>query len=135
MAAKWSDVRRTHSAKVERESRAWVRAEAAKVPLRQMRKARAMTQVSIARRLNVNQAAISQMESRSDMYLSTLRAYVEALGGTLDIRAQFPEGEILLNDLTDLNAPPRSAGGADATTVRATPRPPKRKKQAKARAA
>lgn len=132
MAAKWSDVRRTHSAKVERETRAWVRAEAAKIPLRQMRKARAMTQVNLARRLNVNQAAISQMESRSDMYLSTLRAYIEALGGTLDIRARFPEGEIVLNELTDLNVPPRSARNANAATVRATPRLPKRKKPARA---
>lgn len=132
MAAKWSDVRRTHSAKVERETRAWVRAEAAKIPLRQMRKARALTQASIARRLNVNQAAISQMESRSDMYLSTLRAYIEALGGTLDIRAQFPEGEIVLNELTDLNAPPRSAHSTNAATVRATPRPAKRRRPARA---
>jgi hypothetical protein len=42
------------------------------------------------------------MEKRSDMYLSTLRSYVEAMGGRLDIRAVFPEGEVVLEHLSDL---------------------------------
>jgi len=42
------------------------------------------------------------MEKRSDMYLSTLRSYVEAMGGRLDIRAVFPSGEIVLEQLTDI---------------------------------
>lgn len=105
MAAKWKDVRRGHAPKVERASQQWVRREVAKIPLAQLRKARSMTQMSLARLLNVNQAAISQMEGRSDMYLSTLRSYIEALGGSLEIRAKFAEGEICLERMSDLTPP------------------------------
>jgi hypothetical protein len=42
------------------------------------------------------------MEKRSDMYLSTLRSYVEAMGGSLDIRAVFPDGEVVLERFSDV---------------------------------
>jgi transcriptional regulator with XRE-family HTH domain len=59
-----------------------------------MRKARSMTQVAVAERLHVDQGSVSKLEGRTDMYLSTLREYVEALGGTLELRADFPDGSI-----------------------------------------
>jgi DNA-binding transcriptional regulator YiaG len=58
--------------------------------LRELRAARAMSQVELARRLGVKQAEISKMERRTDMYLSTLREYVEGLGGSLSVIADFP---------------------------------------------
>lgn len=66
----------------------------ASMPLDKMRKARSLTQIAVAARLHVDQGSISKLEGRTDMYLSTLREYVEALGGTLELRADFPDGSI-----------------------------------------
>ena len=99
MTAKWKDVRRPLSP--ERESRlaGKIRAEVERLPLADIRKARALTQTRLAEILQINQAAVSKIEQRSDMYLSTLRSYIEAMGGSLEIRAVFPEAEILLDHL------------------------------------
>ncbi len=105
MAKKWQEVRRTLSPEREARIAARVREEMAKLPLAEVRKARAMTQVRLAELLQVNQAAISKVEQRSDMYLSTLRSYIEAMGGTLEVRAIFPEGEILLEQLGSESTP------------------------------
>lgn len=59
--------------------------------LEQMRKARALTQKKLAKKLGIAQVAVSRMESRSDLLLSTLRSYVEAMGGTLDLVVRFPD--------------------------------------------
>jgi DNA-binding XRE family transcriptional regulator len=66
--------------------------ELEKIPLSQLRKARKLTQTDLAGKLGVDQAAVSRVESRSDLYLSTLREYIEAMGGQLEIRADFPNG-------------------------------------------
>ena len=58
--------------------------------LQQLRKARAQTQDALARTLGGQQAAVSKLERRADMYVSTLRGLIEALGGTLEIHARFP---------------------------------------------
>ena len=59
--------------------------------LQQMRKARALTQKKLAKKLGVAQVAVSKLENRSDLLLSTLRSYVEAMGGTLDLVVRFPD--------------------------------------------
>lgn len=59
--------------------------------LRELRKARHLTQVSVARELGVSQDAVSRMEQRSDLLLSTLRRTVEAMGGSLSLVARFPD--------------------------------------------
>ena len=59
--------------------------------LKALRKARAWTQVRVAQELGVHQVAVSRMEQRSDLLLSTLRAYVESLGGSLSLVAEFPD--------------------------------------------
>ena len=58
--------------------------------LREIRKAQRRSQAKVAKKLHVNQAAVSKIESRTDMYVSTLRSYIEAMGGSLEIIAQFP---------------------------------------------
>jgi len=60
--------------------------------LDEIRQAREKTQQDVAKLLNVNQAAVSKLEGRMDMYVSTLRKYIEALGGQLEIAARFPDG-------------------------------------------
>ncbi len=59
--------------------------------LREIRKARQCSQVELAKRLGMNQGDLSKFERRTDVYLSTVRHYVEALGGTLELVATFPE--------------------------------------------
>jgi DNA-binding XRE family transcriptional regulator len=60
--------------------------------MRELRKARNITQVELAKELNVKQEQISRIEKRSDLLISTLRRQVEALGGELTILASFPQG-------------------------------------------
>lgn len=62
--------------------------------LQTLRKSRNVTQVVLAQSMRVEQAAVSKVEHRDDMYVSTLRDYIEALGGTLKLVASFPEGDI-----------------------------------------
>lgn len=58
--------------------------------LQKLRRAQGMTQAAMAEALGIGQDGVSRLEQRSDMRLSTLRGYVEALGGTLSIVAEFP---------------------------------------------
>ena len=64
---------------------------AEEMTLRELRKARALTQASVARELGISQDAISRLEKRSDLLLSTLRRTVEAMGGSLSLIARFPD--------------------------------------------
>jgi transcriptional regulator with XRE-family HTH domain len=59
--------------------------------LRQLRDVRERSQEEIAKRLGVKQAAVSKLERRTDMYVSTLRSLIQAMGGELDIVARFPD--------------------------------------------
>ena len=64
---------------------------AEEMTLRELRKARQLTQASVARELGISQDAISRLERRSDLLLSTLRRTVEAMGGSLSLIARFPD--------------------------------------------
>ena len=105
MTNPWKEVRRTLSTEREARVKTRVANELARLPLTELRRARSMTQTHLAEILRVNQAAISKMEQRSDMYVSTLRSYVEAMGGRLDIRAIFPEGEVVLDQFGEEQVP------------------------------
>jgi hypothetical protein len=83
-------------ARLPAERRAKVDARAAlliaeEMTLRDLRRALQRTQVRLARDLGVKQETVSRLEKRSDMLLSTLRGYVEAMGGELDLVAKFPD--------------------------------------------
>lgn len=64
---------------------------AEEMTLRELRKAHKLTQQRLAESLGVGQDQICKLEQRSDLLLSTLRSYVEAMGGKLTIMAEFPE--------------------------------------------
>ena len=64
---------------------------AEEMTLRELREARRLTQVSVARELGIGQDAVSRLEQRSDLLLSTLRKTVEAMGGNLSLIARFPD--------------------------------------------
>ena len=74
----------------------------AEMPLHELRRARALTQQDMAKMLKVNQPAVSKLEQRADMYVSSLRSYVEAVGGQLKIVAEFPEGEIAITNFSNV---------------------------------
>ena len=70
--------------------------------LDELREAREMTQVHLAKVLGVNQAAVSKLERRTDMYVSTLQDFVKAMGGELKITARFPEGSVEINQFGEV---------------------------------
>ena len=74
------------------ENKRRVREELQRMALDELRNAKQLTQQDMAELLDVPQSSISRIEQRADMYLSTLRNYVQAMGGILQIQAVFPEG-------------------------------------------
>jgi transcriptional regulator with XRE-family HTH domain len=64
------------------------------MPLHELRAARELSQQALASRLRTDQSSVSRIERRADMYVSTLRAFIEAMGGELEITAHFPEGTV-----------------------------------------
>ena len=64
---------------------------AGEMTLSELRKARRLTQVSLARELGITQDGVSRLERRSDLLLSTLRKAIEAMGGSLSLIARFPD--------------------------------------------
>jgi len=74
---------------------------AEEMTLMELRRARKLTQVTVAKKLGVTQDSISRLEKRSDMLISTLRKTVQAMGGDLSIVAQFPNSApIVLNGIS-----------------------------------
>ncbi len=79
--------------------------------LQQLRKAKALTQAQLAETLGIRQATIAKMEKRSDLMISTLRSYVEAMGGRLSLIVEFPDRlPVHLGGLGDVEQPPSSTG-------------------------
>ena len=74
----------------------------AEMPLNKLRRARGLSQKMLAEVLHVQQASIAKMEKRTDMYLSTLRSHIEAMGGQLDVIARFPDGAVKINNFREL---------------------------------
>jgi transcriptional regulator with XRE-family HTH domain len=64
------------------------------MPLDQLRKSRQMTQLQVASKLGVHQSEVSKIEHRSDLCISTLAQYVQAIGGRMEIRAVFDDREV-----------------------------------------
>jgi len=81
----------------------------ATLPLQEIRQARKLSQEELAARLHVNQAAVSKVEHRTDLYISTLRKHIEAMGGTLIIQAEFPEGRYELETFGSISEEPAVA--------------------------
>jgi transcriptional regulator with XRE-family HTH domain len=78
--------------------------------LRQVREARKRSQEEVAKKLHIKQAAVSKLERRADMYLSTLRRYIEAMGGKLEIVARFPNQVVRITQFEMLDSEQRPQG-------------------------
>ena len=80
----------------------------AEMPLHELRRARALTQQELAETLQVSQPAIAKLEQRADIYVSSLRSYIEAVGGRLRIVAEFPEGEVAITNFSQAGTDDRA---------------------------
>lgn len=94
MSKKFSELRTKMSPEAQARSAARAEGMILEMRLQELRKSRHVTQVRVAEAMGVEQTAISKLEHRSDMYLSTVYEYIKALGGELKLVASFPEGDI-----------------------------------------
>lgn len=84
---------------------------AEEMTLRELRHARKLTQVRVAKKLGITQDSVSRLEKRSDLLLSTLRKTVEAMGGNLSLVAEFPDREpVVLSGIAEDEPGPKPAG-------------------------
>ncbi len=104
MAKTYEDVLATFSPKDQADIRAGTRKLMAEyATITDLRKARNKTQVNVAKELKVQQSTVSRLEKQTDMKLSTLRQYIEAIGGELELVARFPEeGALTIKGLEKL---------------------------------
>lgn len=104
----------------ERRARISARVEellAEQLSLRDLRKLRALTQEYVANALGGKQVYVSRIEQRADVKLSTLRDYVEALGGELQLLVTFPDQEPVMIGKLGKSAPARRATGKRRTAA------------------
>ena len=90
MSRPFSELRTKMSPAAQVDARALTEQLIKAMPLQELRTAREQTQEALARELGIKQAAVSRLERRADMYVSTLRRFIQAMGGDLDIIARFP---------------------------------------------
>ena len=79
-----------------------VQAAIAEMPLNELRRAREFTQTTLATTMATSQSEVSKIEQRTDCYVSTLRTFIEAMGGELDIVARFPDGAVKISQFSEL---------------------------------
>ncbi len=100
MARNFEELRKKMSRQAGARSKVAARKMIQALPLAKLRDARNRTQVNLARRLNIDQSAVSMIEHGNNLYLSTLSDAVRAMGGELELTAKFPSGEIHIVTLT-----------------------------------
>ena len=102
MTNKFAELRSRMSPQAQARAADRAQAMLAAMPLNELRKARGLSQKMLAELLHVQQPSIAKMEKRTDMYLSTLRSHIEAMGGQLEVIARFPEGSVRISNFGDL---------------------------------
>ena len=88
-------------------------AEPARLQILSVLRARELTVSGLVDETGLGQANVSKIERRTDVYISTLRSYVEAMGGELEITAKFPQGEVKIKQFEIIDEKAR------------TPKPPR----------
>lgn len=103
MARKFAELEAKMSAEAIARSDALYQRMVAEMALHELRRARGITQENLAKALGIKQPNVAKMEKRADTYISTLRAAIEAMGGTLDIVARFPEGNVKITNFSSID--------------------------------
>lgn len=71
--------------------------------LAELRRARKLSQEQLASVLEVSQGSVAKMEKRTDLYISSLRRFIEAMGGELEITARFPDRSVSIKKFSELD--------------------------------
>jgi DNA-binding XRE family transcriptional regulator len=89
----------------------------AELNLRELRRQQKLTQARLSKKLKIGQEGISRIEKRTDLYLSTLRSYVEGVGGKLSLVVEFPNRQpVVLTGLGEIAPPPKTKKRAGKST-------------------
>lgn len=102
MARKFAELEAKMSAKAIARSDARYREMVAEMALHELRRARGISQEKLAEVLHIKQPNVAKLEKRTDAYISTLRATIEAMGGTLEIVANFPDGKVKITNFSSI---------------------------------
>jgi transcriptional regulator with XRE-family HTH domain len=126
MARNFKELQANMDPAIVAENQYRLREELQRMALEELRTAKQLTQTDMAEILDVPQSSISRIEQRADMYLSTLRNYIHAVGGALQIQAVFPDGgTVVIDRFGDYEERPYvievRAGGPGLYQLRALP--------------
>lgn len=102
MARKFDQLKAQLSPEAQAKANDITKAMMDEMPLNELRQARGLSQRMLAEVLHVQQPAIAKLEKRTDMYISTLRSHIEAMGGELEVTAKFPDGIVKITNFSDL---------------------------------
>lgn len=108
MARKFSELTQNFSVEQRQrieEKKATLREE---MSLAEIRQALSLTQSTLAETMDVGQAEISKIESRTDLFISTLRRFINAMGGELEINAVFPDRTITIQNFSSFDQKPEN---------------------------
>lgn len=97
---KWSELRQQIPAPRRAITDEKVAKAVREMPLHRLREARRLTQKQMAEAMHIDQSRVSKIERRTDVYVSTLRNFVSALGGELELVARFPEGNVKITSFS-----------------------------------
>ena len=103
----WSEIRRRLSPEAQERAAKKTTRALEELSLLEIRKARQLTQEQVALSLRIRQSAVSKIERQADLYLSTLRRFIEAMGGQLRVVAEFPDRAIEIAGLSEDPVPRR----------------------------
>ncbi len=102
MSKKFLDLRAKLSLAAREQAQQKTQSMLAEMPLHELRRARGLSQKMLAETLNIQQPSVAKLERRTDMYLSSLRSHIEAMGGELEVIAKFPDGAVKINNFAGI---------------------------------
>ncbi|MCL2411556.1 MAG: helix-turn-helix domain-containing protein [Treponema sp.] len=102
MTRKFSELRAKMSPERRAKNDTAIKAALAEMPLNELRNARGLSQKMLAQTLHIQQPAIAKLEKRTDMYISTLRSHINAMGGELEVIARFPDGDVRIANFSQI---------------------------------
>jgi DNA-binding transcriptional regulator YiaG len=115
MAKKFNELRKKMTPESQERAKAKTKVMLGEMALDELREALRLTQEQLAEYLHVKQPAIAKMERRADMYLSTLRSVIKAMGGDMEILAVFPDGgRVTIKQFRELRPQPARAARASS---------------------
>lgn len=115
MAKKFADLKAQLSTEAKSSADELTESMLREMPLHELRQARGLSQKVLAELLHVQQPAIAKLEKRTDMYLSTLRSHIQAMGGELEVTANFPDGSVKITNFAELSDPVEQEKESEST--------------------